>query len=106
MGFQFTSFGQAAAHCVKLAAVMREADETALNKATALLLKKVKEKFGEYQPSAGEFIAWAQLAESTMRDRERQGFPEDEPLLRSGELRDDVKRSFDHNEGRVGSNND
>lgn len=43
-------------------------------------------KFGTYQPK------WAQLAGSTQADRRMQGYPENEPLLRSGITRD----SFTH----------
>jgi hypothetical protein len=106
MTLEFTSFGQAAAHCAKLALAVHEADHIALDQATKLLQKKVKEKFGEYQPEAGSFVAWAELAESTKQDRERQGYPEDEPLLRDGTLRDSVERAVRDSEGFVGSNSD
>jgi len=49
-----------------------------------------KEEIGVYQPAYGPFNAWAPLAESTKADRVRQGYSEDEPLLRSGELRDSI----------------
>jgi len=50
-----------------------------------------KEEIGVYQPAYGPFDAWAPLAESTKADRVRQGYSEDEPLLRSGELRDSIE---------------
>jgi len=50
-----------------------------------------KEEIGVYQPAYGPFEAWAQLAESTKADRVRQGYTEDDPLLRSGELRDSIE---------------
>ena len=106
MGYNFTSFAQAAEHCAGLILLQHEADETALERATKLLQKKVKEKFGEYQPGAGPFVAWAELAESTKQDRENQGYPEDEPLLRSGDLRESVEREVHGDEGFVGSNSD
>jgi phage gpG-like protein len=106
MGHNFTSFLDAAVHCGELALAMHEADKAALEKATKLLQRKVKEKFGEYQSEAGPFVAWAELAESTKQDRERQGYPEDEPLLREGTLRDSVERLVRDGEGFVGSNSD
>lgn len=106
MGHEFTSFLEAAVHCGELALAVHEAEHVSLERATKLLQKKVKEKYGEYQPQAGEFVAWAELAESTKQDRERQGYPEDEPLLRTGEVRDSVKRLVRDSEGFVGSDND
>ena len=50
-----------------------------------------KEEIGVYQPAYGPFDAWGPLAESTKADRVRQGYSEDEPLLRSGELRDSIE---------------
>jgi phage gpG-like protein len=106
MGYNFTSFAQVAIHCAELALVQHEADHSALEKATKLLQKEVKEKFGEYQPEAAPFVAWAELAESTKQDRESQGYPEDEPLLRSGDLRESIEREVRDSEGFVGSNSD
>lgn len=50
-----------------------------------------KEEIGVYQPAYGPFEAWAPLAESTKADRVSQGYTEDDPLLRSGELRDSIE---------------
>ncbi|TXL80223.1 hypothetical protein D9O29_05745 [Pantoea vagans] len=50
-----------------------------------------KEEIGVYQPAYGTFDAWLPLAEATKADRVRQGYSEDEPLLRSGELRDSIE---------------
>ena len=106
MGHEFTSFLEAAVHCGELALAAHEADEIALEKATKFLQKKVKDKYGEYQPEAGPFVAWAELAESTKQDRERQGYPEDEPLLRTGDVRESIEREVKDSEGFVGSDND
>ena len=103
---EFTSFLDAAAHCAKLALAQHEADKSALERATKLLQKKVKEKFGTYQPEAGPFVAWAELAESTKHDRERQGYTENDPLERSGALRESVERDVADSEGHVGSDSD
>ena len=57
---------------------------------------------------------WPQLAESTQADRVAKGFPANEPLLRTGELRDSIQHNADgewtgagkgHCEGYVGSDN-
>lgn len=106
MSREFHSFLEAAVYCGELALLQHEADKHALEKATKLLQTKVKEKFGEYQPEAGPFVAWAELAESTKQDRERQGYPDNEPLLREGDLRESVDRLVRDKEGFVGSNSD
>lgn len=59
--------------------IVKEIEETA------------KEEIGVYQPAYGPFDAWAPLAESTKADRIRSGYTEDDPLLRSGELRDSIE---------------
>lgn len=64
---------------VSFRVIVKEIEETA------------KEEIGVYQPAYGSFDAWAPLAESTKADRVRQGYSEDEPLLRSGELRESIQ---------------
>ena len=55
-----------------------------------LIEDKAKKKIGVYQAQAGIYEAWAPLADSTIQDRIRKGFTPDDPLLRSGELRDSI----------------
>jgi len=68
---------------------------TGLEEGFRVIVKEIeetaKEEIGVYQPAYGPFDAWAQLAESTKADRFRQGYTEDDPLLRSGELRDSIQ---------------
>jgi len=52
--------------------------------------KTAKSEFGEYQPAVGPWPAWAPLAESTIEDRVQQGFTPDDPLYRTGDLREAV----------------
>jgi hypothetical protein len=66
--------------------------------------KKVK---GEAQRVIGTYdYGWPQLAESTQEERKRLGFPPNEPLLRTGEMRDSIEYTVDRVEleGYVGSN--
>lgn len=103
---EFTSFLAAATHCAELAVAQHEADHQSLERATKLLQKAVKDKFGTYQPSAGKFVEWAELADSTQDQRERLGYEPDEPLLREGDLRESIQTLVRDNEGYVGSNSD
>lgn len=102
-------FGSMAAFAEHLGTVIVAeigAEHSALERAAQLLEKAVKAKFGEYQPQAGEFVAWAELADATKADREKQGFAENEPLLRTGELRDSVGHKVGSHEAAIGSNSD
>ncbi len=50
---------------------------------------------------------WKQLSPATQADRVRQGFPANEPLLRTGELRDSIEHKIiDDHHAEVGSNSD
>ena len=97
-----------ATHLLVIAEAEQVAARRALQKAAKLVEKRAKEKIGEYQQQAGPFIAWPELAESTKADRAAQGYPEDEPLLRSGEMQDSISRatSIDGLEVQIGSNSD
>lgn len=59
--------------------IVKEIEETA------------KEEIGVYQPAVGPFEAWSPLAESTKADRVRSGYTEDDPLLRSGGLKNSIE---------------
>jgi len=74
-----------------------------LEVATAILQKEAKAEFGHYQDTEGPFPEWAELADSTKEDRLQQGFTENDPLLRRGDLRDSVERESGDWEGTVGS---
>ena len=52
--------------------------------AASYVQEAAKEKFGFYQKG------WEELAPATKQDRARHGYPENEPLLRDGTLRDSV----------------
>jgi hypothetical protein len=47
---------------------------------------RAKDKLGVYQGTVAEFPAWESLADSTVLERDRLGYPADEPLLRAGDL--------------------
>lgn len=54
-----------------------------------------KSEFGEYQPGIGSYPAWAELSDVTKDERVQQGFTANDPLYRSGELRDAVTHDVD-----------
>ena len=103
---EFSGLGAFALHLGEIALKQHEMERHALEKAAKVVETRAKAKIGEYQDQAGPFVGWAELAESTKADRSRQGFPEDEPLLRTGELRDSIEHVVIDNEAHVGSNSD
>ncbi|MEI9744660.1 phage virion morphogenesis protein [Enterobacter ludwigii] len=80
--------------------------EAGLEVVAKTIEEEAKEEIGVYQPAVGPFDAWAPLAESTKADRVRQGYSEDDPLLRSGELRDSISHRVMGLAAVVGSTDD
>lgn len=72
---------------------MAGAAEGAMERACQVVEHEAREEIGSYQGAAAPFPAWAELADSTKADRVRQGFPENDPLLRTGEMRDSIGHS-------------
>lgn len=77
-----------------------------LDRAARLLEREAKREFGTYQDGAGPFADWPELAESTKDDRVAKGFTENDPLLRTGGLRDSIEHETDDWEAVVGSTSD
>jgi hypothetical protein len=81
-------------------------EHEALEKAAKVVEAEAKKEIGSYQSAAGPFVAWRDLADSTKDDRVKKGFPEDEPGLRTGEMRDSIEHVVGEREAVVGSNDD
>lgn len=76
----------------------------ALDAAAAIIEHEAKAEIGHYQrKNTGRFEPWAELADSTKAERVRLGFSENEPLLRTGDLRDSISREVHGLEAVVGS---
>lgn len=103
---EFSSLKDFAVFLGTLTAAQITAEHAALERAAKLVEKRAKEKIGEYQQAAGPFAAWAELADATKADRARQGFPEDEPGLRTGEMRDSIEHQVSATEAQIGSDDD
>jgi HK97 gp10 family phage protein len=80
--------------------------ESAVKKAAKIIENQAKSEIGVYQPAIGEFDAWAELSASTKQDRSSKGYPENNPLLRSGKLRDSIESTAQGLEAAIGSNLD
>ena len=83
---EYSTFASFATHLEKLAVMGPAVTEGIAAAAGAKIMHDAKAKIGNYQPAAGPFNAWAQLAQATMSDRVRQGYAPNDPLLRSGQL--------------------
>ena len=68
-----------------------------------IIMTEARSEIGHYQGDAGPFVEWAELAESTKADRIKKGYSENDPLLRSGELRNSIDVTTSHNQVVVGS---
>ena len=68
--------------------------------------KEAKNELGTYQASAGPFAGWAELADSTKSDRVSKGFTENDPGLRTGEMRESIRHVADDHEVVIGSDDD
>lgn len=75
----------------------------ALERAGRIVQREAKAEIGHYQDAAPPFAAWAELAQSTKDDRVRQGYTENDPGLRSGEMRESVQYRVLGHEVHIGS---
>lgn len=89
------------------AAIRSSAAAGAIAKATGTaIMENAKGKLGTYQPASGGFPAWPQLAESTQSQREAKGYTPNDPLLRSGALRESITMRAEGNAAIVGTTED
>ena len=85
---------------------IEHATHAGLERAARIVEAEAKAEIGSYQQAAGPFAAWAELADTTKADRVAAGFGENDPLLRTGELRDSIGHVVRDNEAVVGSDSD
>lgn len=85
------SFGELARALERGTVAALVSSEIALRGAATLIQKDAQQRIGEYQGSVGPFQSWAELADFTKEDRLRLGYSENDPLLRSGELRESIE---------------
>ncbi|HUB90949.1 MAG TPA: hypothetical protein VMA74_14585 [Dyella sp.] len=103
---EFNDFGEFAAFLLSMEPVAKVAVHRGLEKGLKRIETTAKESIGTYQDAIGQFPAWDELADSTKKDRVRQGYSENDPLLRSGETRDSIQSEIHDMEGVVASESD
>jgi len=79
------------------------AANAALERVAQKVEKTAKDEIGVYQDAIGPFDAWPELAQSTQDEREKLGFMPNDPLLRTGELRDSISHEVHDFEAVIGS---
>jgi hypothetical protein len=80
---------------------MNKANHEILEIACQVIEGEAKRVIGTYD------YDWPQLAASTQAQRVHEGFPANEPLLKTGELRDSIEHTIiDSHHAEVGSNSD
>jgi HK97 gp10 family phage protein len=103
---EFQSFGAFGRHLLATAAIGEEVTHHITEQAAEIIKADAQKRIGEYQEYTGPFNTWAPLAEATVADRVAQGFSPDEPLLRTGELRDSIEAEAKGDKAVVGSTSD
>jgi len=90
--------GAFAAHLAALTVEIEAAKAEVMESACKVVETEAKRVIGTYD------YGWPQLADSTQADRERQGFSPNDPLLRTGEMRDSIEHTVVAGDGFIGSN--
>jgi hypothetical protein len=99
---EFKGFAAFAMHLVELEIEKLEG----LEHGARIIEEEAKHEIGTYQGAAGPFAAWPELKDGTQRQREAAGYPANEPLLVTGDMRDSIEHKVGHNEAWVGSDSD
>ena len=100
---EFNPLADLAKHFERIADIQDVVDKVILTKGAIRLERRAKSKIGHYQDEQGPFEAWRELAESTKADRRQRGYNEDDPLLRTGDMRDSIQHTVEAKEAVVGS---
>lgn len=103
---EFHSLEAFAGHLAKQAIVADAFIHEGLDRAAKLVETTAKSEFGHYQPQTGPFPEWPELADSTQEQREAMGYTPNDPLYRTGSIRDSVSRAVHGLDAVVGSTSD
>ena len=93
-------------HLAEFHVRLKEHEHKALDHVGRIVRAESVSEIGTYQDEAGQFAAWAELADSTKQDRVSKGFTENDPGLRTGEMRDSIDYEVGDKEVVIGSDED
>jgi hypothetical protein len=88
---RLNSLGALADALERAAITALDAARSGLLEGAELVKTAAQECIGQYQPAKGDVPEWAPLSPATQDDRVAQGFSADDPLLRTGALRDSIE---------------
>jgi len=97
----FKSLADFSSYLLRLSVALPHRLEPALDRAARKIKNRAQEKFGHYQGDIKSVPEWAELAESTKASRVRLGFTENDPLLRTGSIRDHITHRVYRSAGGV-----
>ena len=103
MTTEFNGFGSFARHLERISLEGDAVTHALTEKGAKIIQRDAQAKLGHYQDTAGPFNAWSELADSTKADRVHKGFPENEPLKRTGQLEESIEAVVRGHEAMVGS---
>lgn len=106
MSHEFGNMGDIALHFAQLQVSALAEIQGGLKRAAVVIEKEAKGSIGEYQEAIGPFPAWEPLADSTEAEKAAHGYPVEAPLLRTGEMRDNISHEVDGLEAAIGSTDD
>ncbi len=93
-------------HVARFDARLDELQTRGMERVARIVENEARSVVGHYQDAVGPFAAWQELADSTKDDRVRQGFTENDPGLRTGEMRDSIQHVSDKENAVIGSDDD
>src|SRR5690348_6255730 len=68
-------------HLAGASARLKVEEHRSLERAALLVENEAKAEIGNYQSADGQFVGWAELAETTKDERVKEGFSENDPGL-------------------------
>jgi len=93
------------AHLETLERTIHKQTTGALEKSAKLIEKTAKASIGYYQPAAGPYPAWEQLAPATLAHHDRMGVG-DSPLMVTGQLYASIQHEVEDDKAVIGSKMD
>jgi len=93
------------AHLGTLERAIHKQTTSGLERSAKLIEKTAKASIGYYQPAAGPYPAWEQLAASTLAHHDRMGVG-DSPLMVTGQLYASIQHEVEDDKAVIGSKMD